>query len=154
MRWIRLWICAAAILLLPALAMAQFGPGSGAPPPGDNQGGGRGMRGMGGGNSAQFLDTLFQGKDVINRSDVPEQMLPMFDRFAQRMGITNGQITRAQLSAYVAQRSGGAGSWWAAGIAGGGWSRHARWAGGWSRRLGSESRGAVSENLTGMATAC
>src|SRR5262249_27539066 len=73
--------------------------------------GGRGMgRGMMGGDPNQFFNMLSGGKDVINRADITDPMQgAMFDRMAQRMGITNGQITRQQFTTMMQNRMGGPG---------------------------------------------
>lgn len=94
-------------------AMAQ--PPEGGPPPGGGFPGGGGGRGGGGGGGFRNMDPneafnrFSNGKDVIVRSelDPPRQM--WFDRMAQRMGVTNGQITREQFIANFNQRRGGGG---------------------------------------------
>jgi hypothetical protein len=55
---------------------------------------------MRGGDPNQFFDRLANGKDVITRADIANPMMQaMFDRMAQNLGITNGQITREQFTA-------------------------------------------------------
>jgi len=73
--------------------MQQFGRGG--PGGGGGGPGGGGMRGMGG-DPNQMFNMLSKGKDVINRSDLEGWQQMMFDRMAPQMGITNGQVTRAQ----------------------------------------------------------
>jgi Ca2+-binding EF-hand superfamily protein len=84
------------------------GPGGGMPGggmPGGGMPGGYGGPGGGGGwDPSQMANMLFQGKDAITANDVPEQFRGMFDRYVQRMGITDGRITRAQFDAYQQQR--------------------------------------------------
>jgi hypothetical protein len=91
----------------------SFGmPGGGGP--------GRGMFGGAGGadsgrpsfrmgDPSAMFDMMAQGKDVVSRNDVAPPMQPMFDRMAERMGITNGQMTRQQFSSYMEQRMSGGG---------------------------------------------
>jgi Ca2+-binding EF-hand superfamily protein len=85
---------AVAFFFLPWTAgQAQFpgGDGGGGPP----GGGGRRF----GGDPNQFFDRLSGGKDVIRRSELPDpRMQMMFDRWAERLGITNGEITRDQFT--------------------------------------------------------
>jgi Ca2+-binding EF-hand superfamily protein len=68
--------------------------------PGPRPGGGRGR------DPNQFFNQMTNGKDVWIRSELKDPwMQGMFDRQAERMGITNGQITREQFLAYQAERS-------------------------------------------------
>jgi Ca2+-binding EF-hand superfamily protein len=100
-----------ALLLGPSEALPQFGPpGGGGPPAGD--------RGFGGQvDPNQFFDRMSGGKDVWVRSEITDpQMLRRFDRAAQQMGITNGQITREQFVANLQQRM----AQWGGGRFGGG----------------------------------
>lgn len=54
----------------------------------------------------QFFDRLANGKDVWLRSDVTNPFMQgMFDRVVERLGITNGQITREQFATYSQQRA-------------------------------------------------
>jgi Ca2+-binding EF-hand superfamily protein len=78
-------------------------------PQGGFQGpGGFGGRGRGGRDPNQFFDMLSNGKDVVNRSEIQDPRLQMmFDRMAERMGVTNGQITRQQFTAFQEQRAAG-----------------------------------------------
>lgn len=48
-----------------------------------------------------MFDRLSNGKDVWTRSDTDERL---FDRIAQALGITNGQITREQFASYMQQQ--------------------------------------------------
>lgn len=58
------------------------------------QGGSR--RGMWG-DPSQFFDSMAKGKDYISRDDLTSSRgQDMFDRMAERLGITDGKITRAQ----------------------------------------------------------
>jgi hypothetical protein len=86
---------------LTALSFATAGQGQ---PPGRDGRGPRGGR-YGGGDPNAFMDTMFNGKDVLVRSEISDPgKLAWFDRTAERMGITNGQITRGQYSAYQQKR--------------------------------------------------
>jgi hypothetical protein len=51
---------------------------------------------MGGGDPGQLFYTFSQGREVLRREDLPPQMQPMFDRAAQQMNISNGQLTKQQ----------------------------------------------------------
>jgi hypothetical protein len=82
----------------------KFGGPSGGMPGGGMPGGFGGMPG-GGFDPSQMANMLFQGKDAITANDVPEQFRGMFDRYVQRMGITDGRITRTQFDAYMQQRA-------------------------------------------------
>jgi hypothetical protein len=54
----------------------------------------------------QFFDKMTNGKDVWVRSEITSPFMQgMFDRIAERLGITNGQITREQFQAYSQQRA-------------------------------------------------
>jgi Ca2+-binding EF-hand superfamily protein len=45
----------------------------------------------------QFWDTFAKGKDILKRSDMPDFLTQrVFDRMADKLGVTNGQLTRAQ----------------------------------------------------------
>lgn len=89
------------LMASPAMAqppqVMQF-QGGGGPP-----GGGRMMM-MGGGDPDQMFNMFAKGKDVINRADLEGWQQGMFDRFAQRLGITNGQISRDQFKHAVESR--------------------------------------------------
>src|SRR5262245_58229405 len=65
---------------------------------------GRRSFGMMGGDPTRLFDMMSRGKDVISRNDVDPMFQGMFDRFAERMGITNGQMSRQQFTAYMQQR--------------------------------------------------
>jgi Ca2+-binding EF-hand superfamily protein len=57
---------------------------------------------------SKLFDMMSGGKDVVTRDGLPNPLLVgMFDRYAERMGITNGQITREQFNAYMQQRMAG-----------------------------------------------
>jgi hypothetical protein len=92
----KIFLLAAALALVfgPSPALTQVGaPGDGGAVPAR---GGRSGR-M---DPTQVFDRLAAGKDVWMRSDVVDPgQLAMFDRTAQRLGITNGQITRQQFMA-------------------------------------------------------
>ena len=92
-----------ALLLGPAVAMSQFGGGRqggfGGPPGGFGQG--RGFGGRGGGFGSMDPNDRWNqytgGKAVWKRSEITDpSMLQRFDRTAQRLGVTNGQITKEQ----------------------------------------------------------
>jgi len=108
-------IGALALVFGPTEGLTQVGPpggGGGAPggaPPGSGGfGGGRG--GMGGGGMGQFdpnqfFNQMSGGKDVWVRPDDSNQFgQAMFDRTAQRLGVTNGQISRQQFVESAQQR--------------------------------------------------
>lgn len=82
------------VLLGPSRGVSQF-PG--------------GSRGMGGDPSKMF-DFMSGGKDVVTKDTLPfPQLAKRFDELVEKMGITNGQITRQQYMAYVEQtKNGGA----------------------------------------------
>jgi Ca2+-binding EF-hand superfamily protein len=70
----------------------------------NGQGGGfGGARGMGGFDPGQIFDRFSNGQNVLIRSQLDQRGQMMFDRFAQQMGVTNGQITRDQFSAGMQQ---------------------------------------------------
>ena len=76
-----------------------------AQPPGGGRGGfdmGAMMR-----DPDQMFNFMAKGKDVISRNDLNgiEQM--MFDRFAQRLGLTSGTVTREQFRSGMQQAAGG-----------------------------------------------
>jgi Ca2+-binding EF-hand superfamily protein len=50
-----------------------------------------------------MFDRLANGKDVLVRSELNPMMQGMFDRMAQRLGVTNGQITREQFLSLSSQ---------------------------------------------------
>ncbi len=61
-----------------------------------------------------FFDRLSNGKDVLVRSEIANPWAQrMFDRVAERLGVTNGQITREQfvnaMRQRMAERAGGGG---------------------------------------------
>ena len=112
-----------ALLLGPTVAMSQFGGqqgGFGGPPGGAGGFGGRGgfgaqqgaLGGQQGGFGGQFggggrgfgamdpnamWDQLTGGKPIWRRAEITDpNLLQRFDRTAQRLGITNGQITKDQ----------------------------------------------------------
>jgi Ca2+-binding EF-hand superfamily protein len=87
------------------------GPGDSRNAPGP-QGDSRGPGGFGGrggrGDPNQFFDMLSNGKDVAVRSEILDpRMQMMFDRMAERMGITSGRITRQEFLADREQRAAG-----------------------------------------------
>jgi hypothetical protein len=138
-------------LIIPSLAFSQ-------PPAGSEGGnGGRDIPGAGrndgrdgggrrfGGDPNQFFDRLSNGKDVINRSENTDPgMQMMFDRMAERLGVTNGQITRAQFTEMMRQRMQGR-----AGGPGGGPSGPAAASG----NQGGPSPGNNAERISGWAEA-
>jgi len=76
--------------------------------PGDPRGfpGGGGGRGFpGGGDPSQFFNQMSGGKDVWLRTETDPRMQRLFDRVAAQVGVTNGQITRRQYTAYQEQRA-------------------------------------------------
>ncbi len=48
-----------------------------------------------------FFDKLSGGKDVWKRSESDSRGQMIFDRFAERLGVTNGEITRQQFLSYM-----------------------------------------------------
>lgn len=92
-------------LLMSLVGLALGAAPASAQPPWAGGGGGGGGRGRMDPN--QFFNQLSNGKDVITRSEITDpNMQGMFDRFAERMGVTNGQITREQFVTYMSQRRG------------------------------------------------
>jgi Ca2+-binding EF-hand superfamily protein len=93
-------IGAVAFLIGPSEALPQFGP------PGEG-GGQRGAGGSGGMqlDPNQWFNSLAGGKDVWVRSEITDpQTQQRFDRTAQQLGVTNGEITRDQFVANMQQR--------------------------------------------------
>jgi Ca2+-binding EF-hand superfamily protein len=91
-------------------------PGFGGQPGGfGGQPGGRGGFGgpgggmMGGGDPMAFFNMMSKGKDYISRDEIDPQFQMIFERMSQRMGITNGRMTRDQWSAMIQQRMAGGG---------------------------------------------
>jgi Ca2+-binding EF-hand superfamily protein len=86
-------------------------PGGGGWGGGGGGGGGRAGWGGGGGRGNrdpnQFFDRLSGGKDVVKRSEITNPwMQGMFDRMAQQLNITTGEITRDQFVTAMRQRMG------------------------------------------------
>jgi len=52
----------------------------------------------GGGLSSPFYEFLLNGKDEVKRADLDKRNQRHFDRLAAALGVTNGELTRAQLS--------------------------------------------------------
>ena len=68
----------------------------------DRGGFGRRSRNM---DPNDFFNRMANGKDVWLRAELTDPyQQAMFDRTAGRMGVTNGQITREQFTAYMQQR--------------------------------------------------
>src|ERR1043166_4942620 len=97
----RLLTLGAAMFLVSMTALGQQPPGGGGPggfgggAPGGGFGG-MGRGGMGSFDPDQIFNMISGGKDVIVRDQLDPNMQRMFDRMAQRAGITNGQLTREQ----------------------------------------------------------
>ncbi len=117
-----------AFFLIPELGWSQ-GPGGGPPqgpgggfPQGPGQGGG-GFRQRGGGGGggmfdpAQMFDRFANGKAVWTQADANNNPFGqrMFERMAQALNITNGQITREQFTTYMQQQANN----WGGGMGGG-----------------------------------
>ena len=83
-----------ALLLTAALALTPT-----APPPADDKP--QGLEA----NFARFFDMMAQGKDVVVRDQLLPKLQAMFDRIAQRMGITDGRMTRQQFMDYLRKRA-------------------------------------------------
>ncbi len=106
----------AAMFIMLAQLLAQPNPQG---PQGGSRGPGGGRGGRGFGDPEQLWIMISGGKDVINRSDISDpRMQGMFDSFAQRMGITNGQLTKQQFMAISQQRGTGPGGGSPGGFAG------------------------------------
>src|SRR5262249_33792913 len=92
---------------VPAFAQPPGGGGGrrGGGPGGGGPGGGGGGRFFGG-DPNQMFDRLSGGKDVWTRADSDERQQFFFDRVAQGIGVTNGQITREQFVNYMEQQGG------------------------------------------------
>jgi hypothetical protein len=109
---VRLFLVIGALALLfgPTEGLTQFGPpggGGGAPQGPGGFGGGRqgGFGGMGQMDPSQIFNFMSGGKDIWVRPDDSNPAgQSMFDRTAQRMGVTNGQITRQQFAENWQQR--------------------------------------------------
>lgn len=75
---------------------------------GESRGYGRSSWGGGsskGGDPSAFFDRMSGGKDVWKRSDAEAKgMEKMFDKFAEGVGSTNGEITRAQFVAFMEKK--------------------------------------------------
>jgi Ca2+-binding EF-hand superfamily protein len=93
---IRFTIVLVAALGVPsALARAQ----------GFGGGGGGWMMGGGPPDPNQMFDRFANGKEVIIRSEITDPQLQFrFDRMAERMGITDGRLTREQFVTFMQQR--------------------------------------------------
>jgi Ca2+-binding EF-hand superfamily protein len=85
----------AGLLAATTEALTQF------PPPG-----GGFSRGKGRMDPNEFFDRVANGKNVWSRAESTSPFAQaIFDRMAERLGITNGQITREQYMAYAQQRA-------------------------------------------------
>jgi Ca2+-binding EF-hand superfamily protein len=85
-----------------SVAVLLFAASAGRAQDGQQGGGGRGMMG---GDPNQMFDRLANGSDVIRRTDIADpRMQRMFDRMAEGLGITNGQVTREQFTTFMQQR--------------------------------------------------
>src|SRR6516225_1370934 len=90
----------AALSLGPMQAFSQF------PQQGGGGGFGGGGRGFGGGrwDPNQMFDRMANGKDVLVRSELTDpRSQGMFDRWAGRLGVTDGRITREQFTSMMQQ---------------------------------------------------
>src|SRR5438128_1624614 len=97
-----------AILLVGAMpGFTQYPQGPGGF--GGRGGGGKGMRGFGDPN--QMFNMMTGGKEVWVRSDITDtRQQGFFDRIAQNLNITNGQITKDQFQQGMASFRGGRGA--------------------------------------------
>ncbi len=85
------------VLLGPSRGISQFPGGSG--------GSGRGLFG----DPAAFFDKMSGGKDVVTKDTLANPFFAkIFDGLAEKMGVTNGVITRDQYLAFVQQQGAGA----------------------------------------------
>jgi hypothetical protein len=50
----------------------------------------------GGMDPTKFFDNFSKGQDIWLRSEMEPHLQPLFDRIAERMGVTDGKITREQ----------------------------------------------------------
>ena len=53
-----------------------------------------------------FFNRLSQGKDILIRSEMPEPQQRIFDRLAERLGVTDGRLTREQFMQAMSQEAG------------------------------------------------
>jgi Ca2+-binding EF-hand superfamily protein len=100
--WVLGTVCVALALVVGNTALTQFqGPGRGR--------GGRGMGGPGGGrmggrmNPDMLFNMMSQGKDYIVIAELRVGR-DQAEAYAQRKGITNGQLTREQFADYMQER--------------------------------------------------
>jgi Ca2+-binding EF-hand superfamily protein len=95
MRTIRLGILVGLLgcLLLPTRGVSQF--------PGGSPGGKMSFLG----DPGKLFDMMSGGKDVITRDSLTNPwMAGMFDRYVEKLGITDGKLTRDQFNHYMQQR--------------------------------------------------
>src|SRR6478609_8486384 len=85
--------------------------------------GGRGGFGGGGFDPGMIFDRYAQGKSSISINDYPAERREGLVQFMKERGITNGQITRDQFTAYIEQRMKGFGGGRPGGFGGSGGPR-------------------------------
>jgi Ca2+-binding EF-hand superfamily protein len=114
--WVLLTVCVALALAVANTALTQFqgpgrggrggrGGGMGGPggPGGGGPGGGGGRMGGGRMNPDMIFNMMSQGKDYIVISEI-RMNRDRAEEYAQRKGITNGQLTREQFADYLQER--------------------------------------------------
>jgi hypothetical protein len=57
-----------------------------------------GRRGGQGGDASRMYEFLFNGKEVVNRAELAPPLQKIFDRLADKLGVTNGELTRDQIN--------------------------------------------------------
>ncbi len=141
----------AIVLLATSSALAQFAPGG---QPGGGFGGfSGGRRGGMGGDPSQWFDRLSGGKDVWVRSEITDQRQQMiFDMTAQRLGVTNGRITRDQFANSAQQMMGGMrGGPGGGGFGGSGFGGGGGGGGGWGGQGGGAGGAPNPDMMAGWA---
>jgi Ca2+-binding EF-hand superfamily protein len=98
--WVLLAVCVALALVVAGTALTQPGGGRGGRGKG---GGGWGKGGGGKMNPDMIFNFMSQGKDYIVISEI-RRGREQAEEYAQRKGITNGQLTREQFAEYMNER--------------------------------------------------
>jgi hypothetical protein len=92
-KWRTYWLALIAFLLTMSHGLSQSEPP------------GQGPVRIRGADPNRYFDALAKGKEVLNRSEMSPVFLPMFDKMAESLGVTNGQITRDQFIKYRAEQA-------------------------------------------------